>query len=565
MMMLRARAPGACDEPPGRRTCGGVIIEGGQRKSRRRRDRSHCRRAPSRANQTESPSPSSPAPSNARSRRASATCGSGARCPVPRAALLRALLLCAQGREGTDRGGDLAYRLGPPQGQARGGHGGRRPGSRHELSRLLEVPDRDRDARARRPRRADGHARGAPAQARRRGPVRGGQEKPLPFLPKVVGIVTSPTGAVIRDMLHGFEERFPTRVLVWPVRVQGGPAPPRSRPPSAASTRSRRGPVQRPDVLIGARRWQPRGPLGPSDEAVVRAPRRVPSRSFPRLGTRRTGRCWTTPPTRAPTPTKAAEWAVPIFADLAEDLAKLGLRLSIGLRRLVQGAGAHLKAAARGSDWRTCSRCRASASMLPDRLERCFLASLQKRHTRLAQLRGRLPAAASLVRLPRQRFEASRRLGRALLANAGCRTPPCAGGRAHAACRAPGAGALPGAARRTRAPCRARWRRDRAGARPARGAIAAVDLAQLPERPAARLRHCSQCCRRHGAIGRAGRGARAARARARRRPRSGRGAGPGGGWGTADARPAEGRAEAKRTRAARGPAKSGSSGQGSLF
>src|SRR4029077_7797499 len=47
------------------------------------------------------------------------------------------------------------------------------------------------------------------------------RKKARPFLPRLVGIITSPTGAVIRDMLHGFEERFPTRVIVWPVRVQG--------------------------------------------------------------------------------------------------------------------------------------------------------------------------------------------------------------------------------------------------------------------------------------------------------------------------------------------------------
>src|SRR5262249_56424206 len=47
------------------------------------------------------------------------------------------------------------------------------------------------------------------------------RKKSLPFLPRVIGIVTSPTGAVIRDMLHGFGERFPVRVLLWPVRVQG--------------------------------------------------------------------------------------------------------------------------------------------------------------------------------------------------------------------------------------------------------------------------------------------------------------------------------------------------------
>src|SRR5262245_30507478 len=47
------------------------------------------------------------------------------------------------------------------------------------------------------------------------------RKKRLPYLPRVVGIITSPTGAVIRDMLHGFDERFPARVLLWPVRVQG--------------------------------------------------------------------------------------------------------------------------------------------------------------------------------------------------------------------------------------------------------------------------------------------------------------------------------------------------------
>ena len=126
-------------------------------------------------------------------------------------------------------------------------------------------------------------------------------------------------------MLHGFEERFPTRVLVWPVRVQGRPAPPRSRPPSAASTRSRRGPVPRPDVLIVARGGGSLEDLwGFNDEAVVRAAAESAIPLIPRLGTRRTGRCWTTPPTRAPTPTKAAEWAVPIFADLAEDLPSSG-------------------------------------------------------------------------------------------------------------------------------------------------------------------------------------------------------------------------------------------------
>jgi exodeoxyribonuclease VII large subunit len=59
----------------------------------------------------------------------------------------------------------------------------------------------------------------------------------LPWLPEVIGVVTSPTGAVIRDILHRLEDRFPRRVLVWPVRVQGEALPSRSRRRSAVSMR----------------------------------------------------------------------------------------------------------------------------------------------------------------------------------------------------------------------------------------------------------------------------------------------------------------------------------------
>ena len=90
------------------------------------------------------------------------------------------------------------------------------------------------------------------------------RKKPRPFLPQLVGIITSPTGAVIRDMLHGFAERFPTRVIVWPVRVQGDTCAaevaaaiagfnaiqPGGR--IAASRRAHR----------GAWRWQPGRPVG---------------------------------------------------------------------------------------------------------------------------------------------------------------------------------------------------------------------------------------------------------------------------------------------------------------
>ncbi len=90
------------------------------------------------------------------------------------------------------------------------------------------------------------------------------RKKPLPFLPRVVGIVTSPTGAVIRDMLHGFEERFPTHVIVWPVPVQGEG----SAAEVAAAIRGFNAlAAWRPHPAPGrahrrARRWQPRRPVG---------------------------------------------------------------------------------------------------------------------------------------------------------------------------------------------------------------------------------------------------------------------------------------------------------------
>ena len=80
------------------------------------------------------------------------------------------------------------------------------------------------------------------------------RKKPLPFLPRVIGIVTSPTGAVIRDILHRLADRFPRHVLVWPVRVQGE----RSAAEVAAAIRGfnrlgRDGAIARPDLIIVAR------------------------------------------------------------------------------------------------------------------------------------------------------------------------------------------------------------------------------------------------------------------------------------------------------------------------
>ncbi|MBZ0228133.1 MAG: exodeoxyribonuclease VII large subunit, partial [Bauldia sp.] len=80
------------------------------------------------------------------------------------------------------------------------------------------------------------------------------RKKPLPYLPRVIGVITSPTGAVIRDILHRLDDRFPVRVLVWPVKVQGETAAAEVAAAIAGFNALRPdGPMPRPDVLIVAR------------------------------------------------------------------------------------------------------------------------------------------------------------------------------------------------------------------------------------------------------------------------------------------------------------------------
>ncbi|MFZ1194545.1 MAG: exodeoxyribonuclease VII large subunit, partial [Pseudolabrys sp.] len=149
----------------------------------------------------------------------------------------------------------------------------------------------------------------------------------LPFLPKIIGVVTSPTGAVIRDILHRLEERFPRRVLVWPVRVQGET--------SAAEVANaiRRfnelpelGPIPRPDLIIVARGGGSLEDLWSfNEEIVVRAAAvsMIPLISAVGHETDVTLIDFASD-RRAPTPTAAAEIAVPVRAELMLSLSDLG-------------------------------------------------------------------------------------------------------------------------------------------------------------------------------------------------------------------------------------------------
>src|SRR5689334_11333347 len=141
----------------------------------------------------------------------------------------------------------------------------------------------------------------------------------LPWLPEVIGVVTSPTGAVIRDILHRLNDRFPRRVLVWPVRVQGeGSAEQIAAAIRGFNALPEDGKVPRPDVLIVARGGGSLEDLWSfNEEIVVRAAADsvIPLISAVGHETDITLIDFASDK-RAPTPTAAAEMAVPVRADL---------------------------------------------------------------------------------------------------------------------------------------------------------------------------------------------------------------------------------------------------------
>jgi exodeoxyribonuclease VII large subunit len=174
------------------------------------------------------------------------------------------------------------------------------------------------------------------------------RKRALPFLPRVIGVVTSPTGAVIRDILHRLADRFPVHVLVWPVLVQGEKAAAQiAHAIEGFNTLAPQGSVPRPDVLIVARGGGSIEDLWAfNEEIVVRA---AASSAIPLISA--VGHETDTTlidyasDQRAPTPTGAAEIAVPVRTALIDASASLGLRLKRGLVRGLEGRRVELRAA----------------------------------------------------------------------------------------------------------------------------------------------------------------------------------------------------------------------------
>ncbi len=152
------------------------------------------------------------------------------------------------------------------------------------------------------------------------------RKRDLPFLPRTIGVVTSPTGAVIRDILHRLEDRCPTRVIVWPVLVQGqGSA---EQVAAAVNGFSAMQGADRPDLVIVARGGGSIEDLwGFNEEVVVRA---VAACTIPIISAvgheTDTTLCDHAADVRAPTPTAAAEMAVPVRTELLAGLQSYGAR-----------------------------------------------------------------------------------------------------------------------------------------------------------------------------------------------------------------------------------------------
>ena len=167
------------------------------------------------------------------------------------------------------------------------------------------------------------------------------RKRKLPFLPRVIGVVTSPTGAVIRDILHRLEDRCPTRVILWPVPVQGENASARI----AAAIRAFALIEPRPDLLIVARGGGSIEDLWPfNEEEVVRAAAESPIPLISAVGHETdTTLIDFASDLRAPTPSAAAELAVPVRADLFAQLGELQHRARHSLSRRIERTSERLE------------------------------------------------------------------------------------------------------------------------------------------------------------------------------------------------------------------------------
>jgi exodeoxyribonuclease VII large subunit len=225
------------------------------------------------------------------------------------------------------------------------------------------------------------------------------RKKPLPYLPEIIGVVTSPSGAVIRDILHRLRDRFPRKVLIWPVAVQGAKCAPEVANAIAGFNRlTPGGALPRPDLIIVARGGGSVEDLwGFNEEVVVRAAAASDIPLISAVGHETdTTLIDFASDMRAPTPTAAAELAVPVRVELMAYLDQQHARMSRALSQGLVQRGQRLRDMAR-------------ALPRPDSL-------LDSPRQRLDRAGDRLARAAALTEAPKLRLErAAARLDPALM------------------------------------------------------------------------------------------------------------------------------------------------------
>ena len=232
------------------------------------------------------------------------------------------------------------------------------------------------------------------------------QKQSLPFLPQVVGVVSSPTGAVIRDILHRLSDRFPVRVILWPVAVQGDTAAFEiSNAINSFAALDGKGEVPRPDLLIVARGGGSLEDLMAfNEEIVVRATAACTIPLISAVGHETdTTLIDYASDLRAPTPSAAAEKAVPVRSELLAQVLDDSLRLFNAMNRALKQNKLMLDGLCRGLP-RLRRVVEEASQRLDDwgqRLENSLRGGIASRTARLAKTAAALPS-------PRQRVDHAR-------------------------------------------------------------------------------------------------------------------------------------------------------------
>ena len=246
----------------------------------------------------------------------------------------------------------------------------------------------------------------------------------IPFLPEVIGVVTSPTGAVIRDILHRLADRFPRHVLVWPVRVQGeASAGEVANAIEGFNALPEGGLLPRPDLIIVARGGGSLEDLWSfNEEIVVRAAAgsMIPLISAVGHETDITLIDFASD-RRAPTPTAAAEMAVPVRSELLANLNALGQRKFACWQRGLEQRKRELSMLARGLPKDILAEPRQQLDALAERLPRALRANAQVHHTYYSRVASRLAPQllANTIERRRERYNSlNQRLKASLVANA---------------------------------------------------------------------------------------------------------------------------------------------------